>query len=333
MAEEILTRADQADQQNQAEDTATKGGAKKEEDFIETLRVITPDIEPLFEKPAIHDGTRIASALAKCVIPVKIKLIESPARILEQIDKMKRFYSDRLMPFEIVALVKELIISNSGDDNNEIIHHYQALSSENAYDILAIRPDTMALEERVDAFIDIIYELCSQMSSIRKQYASQEAFFLGKSQGVSVAIDRSIINSQIQNSLLELNKMSSGLEGYVILSQIKNMSRVVSAIMTLANNGKIWEGITGGTATPTTILSLLGYKISPSQMTFHKDIQQITGNLLDWESKKLTDRRVVNFLFVCERVRKFIEEDFMEEDSEKEDSEKEDPEEEKRVRK
>ncbi len=258
------------------------------------FKTVTVDMERLFVAPEKSDTTKIAALLSKCVIPLSLKILDLPEKILAQVQELSK-ESEALLPVEAVDVYK---LANRL--NQRITDKALFTESDEILDIFLYEA-VKSSDNLINNFVNILMDFCNQIDTIRDQISSEKSFYMSQTLGSEVAVDSSLITVAMQNFVQSLNVTASGMKGYHILALVKvvnEVGEILESDMTMK-----FYGVSDRTA----LVNKLGYRILPGQMALNNQINKLID--LIFESEQTTEFKketIVELFTLTDLVKKNI---------------------------
>lgn len=226
------------------------------------FKPIDIELERLFAAPEKNDTTRIATLLAKCVVPVRIGVLDVPKKILAHIKEVGR-NSETILPLASVRVYHTILKleHRMAGSNAEI-------TLENAANLFV--PDAVKSATRlVDDFWSALTTFCREIETVQGHIASEKSFYMAQTLGTEMTVDPSLILTAAQNFIQALNVTASGLNGYVILALVQTID-TIGKLMDDPDMQELYSAMN-----QTAIVNKLGFRILPGHVALHKQMNEL----------------------------------------------------------
>ncbi len=186
------------------------------------------DLESLFVAPEKNDTTKIAGYLAKCIVPIKIGILDIPRKIILAIEDMSQS-AESILPLEAAE-----VYHMACQIDNRMMSRASKVDIKDIIELFTFEA-VQTSSSLVNQFIKIIQIFCQEIETVQKQVASENSFYMVQTLGTEAMLDSSLIVVSVQNLIHNLNTMASGLEGFKIIS----LGKLINTIDQLMSNEEI----------------------------------------------------------------------------------------------
>ena len=293
-----MTITNQETQNNTPTVEVANAGVSTRENKSGILTIVCPNITDLSASSEYNSGTQIGLAIGQVLIPVANNIFSIPDAILKRINDEAQI-SEAMVPLEVLKMrqqiiqFKEMAVSESvaiatGNPNKAFI----SKSIENASII-------------TNAFKQAMLVFCNDMVTLKKQYASQDSYFLAQAmKDDDIDIEMDLIDAPIENLKTSLNKLSAGWGAYYIVGLLTAVDEVRAMIV----DEKIQKLF--GASNNLAMFNRLNFRIGQDLILFHKQLMELTKQLeLRMSENKtiMSKKEIISFLLLSERVKNGIE--------------------------
>jgi len=257
---------------------------------------LSPDISALFVTPTSGSGTRVATLMGRCVVPVTMGVLDVPEKLLSGI-KRRSERAEKMLPltavevYKRVALFMEKFTSRAaGIAAGDAVTFFYSDALEN------LRTTSPNL---VDTYCQGLFQLCNDVAVLEEHYSSQGLFHLTQNLQQSLQVDPDMVVTPLQNQLIRLNRMSAGMGGYLILALLKIVDDV-RALITDASVRSMY-----GESNAISLFSRLGYRTEPKEMLLHKQIIQLSDLVSEYAegTKPIQNQMTITLISLCRSVK------------------------------